>query len=172
MSDGKARVYVIVSPDVRRSKAWPKLRTVLRAKGENATLVVFEDLFPDGSADYAENWPTRSAELAGALVVACRVRGELWLGRRAVAEAQHMADLGKPVLVLGPDGLLPWPHVAARLDWPTGHPPFLAARVVLASAQSGPVIGGDGGRRAAARENLDPVHEPADHREHVLAPVV
>jgi hypothetical protein len=105
--------------------------STLRAKAKGAVLVTFDELFPGGPADYAGNWAARSAELARALVVAYRSRDELWLGPRAVTEAQHVASLGKPVLMLGPDGLLPWPQVAARLDWPDRHPPFHPVRVVL-----------------------------------------
>jgi hypothetical protein len=121
------RVYVIASPAVRKSAAWPKLWPALRARARNAELIMFRDLFPGGSPDYAENWEQRAATLGGAVVVPDRRQGMLWLGRRAVSEAQQLADLGKPVLLFGPDGLVPWPGV--RLAWPDRHPPWLAVQV-------------------------------------------
>ena len=73
-------VCVTASPDLRKSKAWPKLEPVVRAKARNAGRVMFEDVFPGGGEDYVENLIARAATLAGAIVVPCRKRGELWLG--------------------------------------------------------------------------------------------
>ncbi len=131
---GQARVYVIVAPKLRQSNAWPRLRAVLRARAKNADLAVWEDVFAD-SADYDRNWTERLAGLSGALVVPTRKGGNLWLGFQAAREAAHVASLGKPVLVLMADGLLPWP--AMTLERPDSYPHGLPFQVAPDQADTG-----------------------------------
>jgi hypothetical protein len=128
---GKPKVYVICNPAVRRSEAWPKLRWVIGKRAKNATLVTYDDVFT-GKDDYVANWPERLSALAGAVVVPSRWRGSLWIGHRAEAEAAHLAVTGKPVLVLGPSGLLRWADVC--LSRPEGAPRFTPVLVGLPAA--------------------------------------
>jgi len=150
VSSGKARVYLIANPALRKSRAWEKLRPVIRKRAKNAELVTYDDVFA-GKDDYAASWQERLLALAGAVVVANRYRGSLWLGEHAVREAACLADAGKPVLMFGPFGLVPWGGV--RLDRPEDHPTFTPVQVCIGPGpddrgvrgdQAGSLAGGTG----------------------------
>lgn len=128
----QTRVYLIANPLVRSSKAWPKLHWAIRKRAKNATLVSYDDVF--ASKDhYDQNWRERLLTLAGAVVVAARYKGRLWLGENAVREAACFALAGKPVLMFGPSGLLPWGGV--RLDRPDDHATFTPVLAVVPGQQ-------------------------------------
>jgi hypothetical protein len=124
--EGNPRLYLIAPAGSPKSPPWPNLLKVARAKFPRAEL-----------ADYHEVWPARNdggvdarveriaAEFSGALVL-CRQftvsSGEILhlLGYAARQEADKLAALGVPVLVLAPSGIVTWADCRA---WANPDPP-------------------------------------------------
>lgn len=123
-----AKVYLVVSPEMRKSERWPKIRRVVTGRMKNAQAVDFTDLFTGGE-DYRQRWPQVAAQLAGAVVIPTKRGKHLLIGSNALREARHVASLGKPVLVLVAKGFLRWSQIEVRDV--ANAPRWIAAELVV-----------------------------------------
>ena len=132
-----ARVYLIHAPSLAGKRgALPKLLPVLAALLPGAELLGYRDVFDPAARPHpspADRVARLAAEVSGAVVLP-----QAWhsgagprlyrLGDAARAEAEGLAELGVPVLVLTGAGLCAWPDIRLAPS-PSPHPmrlPWLA----------------------------------------------
>lgn len=144
-ADGKPRLYLISPAGTPKSKPYPKLLKVAAAKFPGAQLADYHDVWPkriDGGV--ADRVSRIAAEFSGALVL-CRqftmhTSGEVvhLLGYAAKQEADSLAALGVPVLVLAPSGVVTWADVR---PWANPEPPpWLPITVDMPAPPEGAVL--------------------------------
>jgi hypothetical protein len=116
-----ARLYLIAAPTLRKSPAFGPLAATLANRMPGAVLVQYRDLFghPARQPHVTERVDLIAAECAGAVVVPVRYSrpgsaSQYFIGPAAADEANRLAGLGVPVLVLAPDDMAAWPDVALR----------------------------------------------------------
>jgi hypothetical protein len=120
-----APVYLIASPGLLRSEAWPKITAALGYQLPGAQLLSYRDVFT--AAEAAEGVPVadrieRIATVARGAVVLPRSsatnspdgRTRYLLGYSARLEAEGLLAAALPVLVFTPGGLVAWPDVRVR----------------------------------------------------------
>lgn len=130
-----ASVYVIASPTLYGSPAWPAIAEALDTLLPGAGLLTFNDVFPPGAVPAEVVREARAAALHPPVQqrvprIAERVRGAVVIPRKSVPpgasspryllgyaaslEAAGLFALGLPVLVFAPGGMLAWPDVRAH----------------------------------------------------------
>jgi hypothetical protein len=113
-------VYLIAAARSQKSAAWPKIMRAVRAKLPGAEVTHYHEFFPSGDGGVDARVARIAAELSGALVIAQRWTDQdtgtvrYLLGYAARQEADALAALGVPVLVLTPETVAAWPDVRVR----------------------------------------------------------
>lgn len=139
------RVYLIAPAGSQKSRAWPKVMRVVRALLRGAEAIDYHQMFPHSDSGLEDRVARIAAELSGALVITRRwtdnatgAPPRYLTGYAARQEADALAELGVPVLVLAPGGTVAWPDVRAHRA--EGTPRWLPIEIDLPAPPPGAIL--------------------------------